>query len=1397
MPSASITSTIGATTVVGASRNDAVLGSVVTLTSTNAHTTYSWTLAYKPVGSAAAFSGSSTASSPGTFTVDTEGPYLVRLTANLGLSTESTQYVRVRYPTVLGSLDLVAAGEGYGGAIPVPVDQTPTGWTDALNTNFMSVLGLIQGTLTSGRVLTVDPTSGYGDYTTIQAAIGAAVLAGAAATTPFVVKVNPGLYTENLAFQAFVHVIGWPGTPGDFPGFPAILVRGHHTVDLINGSDSTYISDIAFSNIASSTYATMLKTGPGSLMCRRVYLEQTGAGVSQGPAFQLEEGLGILEDCYVVTSSVDDTHSAITQPSQSTLILERSSVIGPTGLTLNTSADSFVVTQLRNTNVIGQAATGTGILSDATALLLWNTEVSSTAAVTVNVHPGAGAFVPDMLVIVRNSTISGDLSFDKTGIVGDSLLELDASSYGDLVYPGGALTAVESLTKGTSLHYDNTTSGLAAENVQDAIDEVHTEAVLVRTLDDAYDGGVPASGTGRTIVADQGSVQIVNAAIPSNPPDAGDTDGRLEVVSSVRVGAIGAPEIDVDPNPYGSGPSIRMGQTVVPNNHPWSTGTARLMARSTGTPLFRNYDFRVQTESSTGGGNLGRLILQGGDGFDFGGIGATPSSVYIQAGSALDAAAAHAGGAIFLIPGMAAGGLPGTVAFANPASLFPATLTALGACANPIGVTGSISFATNMGAVTLNVTATDTRADVVAALDALDGISAAEAGGIITLTTEAVGPNSEIYFLSASAGVDAAIGVFDGVPQVNGGASEYAIFSATDANEISIGVTGVMGPLIYNGNTGKLTVPGIIDPTAVVFEEAPAPGTTATEGAVFVSNGAGGLTAGHFYYQGPSSAAPVDLSIGGGVPTLADVLASGNTTGGTDLLVSAADTLDASAGALVVPTTAAPAQTAEGSVVWDSNDDLLTVGTGASRKTMVDTDSTQTLSGKTLMSPTALLDDANNTSVQDVLTITHTTSGAAGPTIGAGLLFAAENSAGTVSSAARVAGYLDNVGVGTEVGSLGIFTRTGGGALTMRWSVSGLGKLLPTLDNTYGIGDNSNRVSAITSNTFNVFNAAADVNAMYSLDNAGLRAGPGGASALDVTLARASGAARWNMNVALRVGGDVTRNEGAITFGTTRTNAGGGDNVTVQASAAVAAAGSAQAGGQLALYGSNAAATGPGNFSAVGGQVILQAGSSAAINVAQANGANAVVQGGAAASGAGGAAAKGGSVSLLGVAGAGGGNGGDILLQAGALNGGGLDGAVVVSINGAARTPAVLPRASNEGSLGQVATRWGTVAYRDENSSGSKVVGTASKVFGDSPYTVAVTDYVIFYDPSGGNSTVNLPAAASSSGRIVIVKHTSASANSVTVDGNGAETIDGNPTLVLGAYQSATLICNGTGWFIL
>lgn len=132
----------GLTPVDDASRDDLVVGDIVTVTAIDPATTYAWSLVFKPDGSAAAFSGSSSAVSPGTFTVDLDGPYLVRLVTNAGTGTESTQYVRLRSLTAAG-LRLVAAGERRDGTGIIPVDATPEGWANDQNFNLQLLESLI------------------------------------------------------------------------------------------------------------------------------------------------------------------------------------------------------------------------------------------------------------------------------------------------------------------------------------------------------------------------------------------------------------------------------------------------------------------------------------------------------------------------------------------------------------------------------------------------------------------------------------------------------------------------------------------------------------------------------------------------------------------------------------------------------------------------------------------------------------------------------------------------------------------------------------------------------------------------------------------------------------------------------------------------------------------------------------------------------------------------------------------------------------------------------------------------------------------------------------------------------------------------------------------------------
>lgn len=81
--------------------------------------------------------------------------------------------------------------------------------------------------------------------------------------------------------------------------------------------------------------------------------------------------------------------------------------------------------------------------------------------------------------------------------------------------------------------------------------------------------------------------------------------------------------------------------------------------------------------------------------------------------------------------------------------------------------------------------------------------------------------------------------------------------------------------------------------------------------------------------------------------------------------------------------------------------------------------------------------------------------------------------------------------------------------------------------------------------------------------------------------------------------------------------------------------------------------------------------------------------------------------------------------------------------------------------------------------------------------TALTTDYTIGVDPTTTAATVNLPAAATVTGQLFVVKHLNGSANTVTIDANGAETIDGATTLVLTAYNAATVQSTGSAWVIL
>lgn len=72
----------------------------------------------------------------------------------------------------------------------------------------------------------------------------------------------------------------------------------------------------------------------------------------------------------------------------------------------------------------------------------------------------------------------------------------------------------------------------------------------------------------------------------------------------------------------------------------------------------------------------------------------------------------------------------------------------------------------------------------------------------------------------------------------------------------------------------------------------------------------------------------------------------------------------------------------------------------------------------------------------------------------------------------------------------------------------------------------------------------------------------------------------------------------------------------------------------------------------------------------------------------------------------------------------------------------------------------------------------------------------VWASASGGSITITLPAASLSTGRSIVVKRTDTStSNTVTIDANASETINGSLTYVLyGRYSYLRITCNGTEW---
>lgn len=84
-----------------------------------------------------------------------------------------------------------------------------------------------------------------------------------------------------------------------------------------------------------------------------------------------------------------------------------------------------------------------------------------------------------------------------------------------------------------------------------------------------------------------------------------------------------------------------------------------------------------------------------------------------------------------------------------------------------------------------------------------------------------------------------------------------------------------------------------------------------------------------------------------------------------------------------------------------------------------------------------------------------------------------------------------------------------------------------------------------------------------------------------------------------------------------------------------------------------------------------------------------------------------------------------------------------------------------------------------------------------SSYTVLTGDGFILADCTSGNIILTLPPAASSNSKAKYFKKVDSSLNTMTVKGNGSELIDGGNTIATNVqYESFSLVCDGTQWWV-
>lgn len=85
-----------------------------------------------------------------------------------------------------------------------------------------------------------------------------------------------------------------------------------------------------------------------------------------------------------------------------------------------------------------------------------------------------------------------------------------------------------------------------------------------------------------------------------------------------------------------------------------------------------------------------------------------------------------------------------------------------------------------------------------------------------------------------------------------------------------------------------------------------------------------------------------------------------------------------------------------------------------------------------------------------------------------------------------------------------------------------------------------------------------------------------------------------------------------------------------------------------------------------------------------------------------------------------------------------------------------------------------------------------------SNYNATSSDHVIIGNATSASFTITLPPTLRGKGIIYHIKKIDSSGNTITLDGNASETIDGETTKVISVqYDNVMLISDGSNWHII